>query len=177
MSISGLRLRERARKSWARNPSTGAIVRRQISFTLALGWILLCVGCQPKATENTPFGLRIAELKISNKPVTAEIADTPQASENGLMFRDSLPEDHGMLFIFEQPKKASFWMKNTKIPLSIAFIDSAGKILEIKSMNPLDETVVPSGSDQVAYALEVNQGWFARHAISSGSKIDGIPRK
>jgi uncharacterized protein len=93
------------------------------------------------------------------------------------MFRDSLPEGQGMLFIFEQPKKASFWMKNTKIPLSIAFIDSAGKILEIESMNPLDETVVPSGSDQVAYALEVNQGWFARHAISNGAKIDGIPRK
>ena len=67
-----------------------------------------------------------------------------------------------MLFIFEQPRKASFWMRNTKIPLSIAYIDSAGKILEIKSMNPLDETVVPSSSDQVAYALEVNQGWFAQ---------------
>jgi uncharacterized protein len=106
-----------------------------------------------------------------------EIADTPQASENGLMFRDSLPEDRGMLFLFEQPKKASFWMRNAKIPLSIAYIDSTGKILEIKSMSPLDETVVPSSSDQVAYALEVNQGWFVRHGISSGAKIDGIPRK
>lgn len=82
-----------------------------------------------------------------------------------------------MLFIFEQPEKASFWMKNTKIPLSIAYIDSAGKILEIKSMNPLDETLVLSKSDQVAYALEVNQGWFARHGISSGAVITGIPRK
>ncbi len=82
-----------------------------------------------------------------------------------------------MIFMFEQPKKASFWMKNTKIPLSIAFIDSAGNILEIKSMNPLDETVIPSKSDQVAYALEVNQGWFSRHGISSGVKIQGIPRK
>jgi len=93
------------------------------------------------------------------------------------MFRDSLPEDRGMLFIFEQPKQASFWMRNTKIPLSIAYIDSAGKILEIKSMNPLDETVVLSNSDQIAYALEVNQGWFARHGIAIGAKIDGIPRK
>lgn len=82
-----------------------------------------------------------------------------------------------MLFIFEQPKEASFWMRNTKIPLSIAFIDSAGKILEIKSMNPLDESLVLSNSDRVAYALEVNQGWFARHRISSGAMIDGIPRK
>jgi uncharacterized membrane protein (UPF0127 family) len=144
---------------------------------LAFCWALVFVGCQPKAAQTTPFGLRIAELKISNVPITVEVADTPQASENGLMFRDSLPEDHGMLFIFDQPRKASFWMRNTKIPLSIAYADSDGKILEIKSMNPLDETVVPSRSDEVDYALEVNQGWFARHGIASGAKIDGIPRK
>jgi uncharacterized membrane protein (UPF0127 family) len=144
---------------------------------LAFSWLLVFAGCQPKATQSTPFGLRIAELKISNVPITVELADTPQASENGLMFRDSLPEDHGMLFIFDQPRKASFWMRNTKIPLSIAYADSDGKILEIKSMNPLDETVVPSRSDEVDYALEVNQGWFARHGITSGAKINGIPRK
>ena len=94
--------------------------------------------------NTTPFGLKIVELKILNASLYAEVADTPQASENGLMFRDSLPDDRGMLFIFEQPKTASFWMRNTKIPLSIAYIDSAGKILEIESMKPLDETVVPS---------------------------------
>ena len=150
---------------------------RSLALTLTLSWVLLSAACQPKAADSSPFGLRIAELKISNVPLTVEIADTPQASENGLMFRDSLPEDRGMLFLFEQPKKASFWMRNTKIPLSIAYIDSTEKILEIKSMSPLDETVVPSSSDQVAYALEVNQGWFVRHGISSGAKIDGIPRK
>lgn len=149
----------------------------QAPSALALCWVLVFAGCQPKATQTTPFGLRMAELKISNVPITVEIADTPQASENGLMFRDSLPEDHGMLFIFDQPKKASFWMRNTKIPLSIAYADSDGKILEIKSMNPLDETVVPSRSDEVDYALEVNQGWFSRHGITSGAKINGIPRK
>ena len=152
-------------------------VLRSMALTLTLCWVLLSAACQPKAADTSPFGLRIAELKISNVPLTVEIADTPQASENGLMFRDSLPEDRGMLFLFEQPKKASFWMRNTKIPLSIAYIDSTEKILEIKSMNPLDETVVPSSSDHVAYALEVNQGWFVRHGISSGAKIDGIPRK
>jgi uncharacterized protein len=143
----------------------------------AIGWILLFAGCQPRPADPTPFGLKTAELKISNVPLTAEIADTPQASENGLMFRDSLPADRGMLFIFEQPRKASFWMRNTKIPLSIAYIDSTGKILEIKSMTPLDETVVPSSSDQIAYALEANQGWFAQHGISSGATVDGIPRR
>jgi uncharacterized membrane protein (UPF0127 family) len=156
---------------------TFASVLRPISFLVAFGQILLFAGCQPKIVQNSAFGLRVAELKISNVLLTAEIADTPQAAENGLMFRDSLPENRGMLFIFEQPKKAEFWMRNTRIPLSIAYIDSNGKILEIKSMRPLDETVVPSTSDDVAYALEVNQGWFARNAIRSGAKVEGIPRK
>jgi uncharacterized membrane protein (UPF0127 family) len=144
---------------------------------MAIGWIVCIAGCQPKGADTTPFGLKIVELKIMNASLAAEVADTPQASENGLMFRDSLPEDRGMLFVFDHPKSASFWMRNTKIPLSIAFIDSTGKILEIESMKPLDETVVPSASDQVAYALEVNQGWFSRHGVALGAKIDGIPRK
>ena len=144
---------------------------------MAVGWIVCFAGCQPKAADTTSFGLKIVELKILNASLAAEVADTPQASENGLMFRDSLPEDRGMLFVFDHPKSASFWMRNTKIPLSIAYVDSTGKILEIESMKPLDETVVPSASDQVAYALEVNQGWFGRHGIAPGAKIDGIPRK
>jgi uncharacterized protein len=147
------------------------------ALILLFGWIVFGAGCQPKSADITPFGLKIVQLKILNASLKAEVADTPQASENGLMFRDSLPEDQGMLFVFEQPKTASFWMRNTKIPLSIAYADSTGKILEIKSMKPLDETVVPSVSDQVAYALEVNKGWFDRHGIAPGAKIGGMPRK
>jgi uncharacterized membrane protein (UPF0127 family) len=148
-----------------------------VALLWAVGWIVFLTSCQPKGADSTPFGLRVVELKILETALTAEVADTPQASENGLMFRDSLPENRGMLFVFDQPKKASFWMRNTRIPLSIAYLDSTGKILEIKSMKPLDETVVPSVSDQVAYALEVNQGWFDRHGIAAGAKVDGIPRK
>jgi uncharacterized membrane protein (UPF0127 family) len=152
-------------------------VARSATLGLTLGWAFFFASCQPKAAEPTAFGLRTAELKISNAALTVEIADTPQASENGLMFRDSLSEDRGMLFMFEHPEKASFWMRNTKIPLSIAYIDSAGKILEIKSMNPLDETLIVSDSSQITYALEANQGWFARHGIPPGTMIHGIPRK
>src|SRR5271165_4299279 len=152
-----------------------SIIRRAAPILIA-GFFFFLSACQQKGAESA-FGLRTADLKISSAPLTAEVADTPQASENGLMFRDSLPEDRGMLFIFEQPKTASFWMRNTRIPLSIAYVDSMGTILEIKSMKPLDETVIPSASDQVAYALEVNQGWFGRHGIAPGAKIDGIPRK
>ena len=151
--------------------------RHAPALILAIGSILFAAGCQPKGADTAPFGLKTVELKILNANLNAEVADSPQASENGLMFRDSLPEDHGMLFVFEQPKTASFWMRNTKIPLSIAYIDSMGKILEIKSLKPLDETAVPSVSDRVAFALEVNQGWFGRHGISPGAQIDGMPRK
>jgi uncharacterized membrane protein (UPF0127 family) len=68
-------------------------------------------------------------------------------------------------------------MRNTKIPLSIAYIDSTARILEIKSLKPLDETPVASASGKVAFALEVNEGWFARHGVATGVKISGIPRK
>jgi uncharacterized protein len=156
--------------------STG-LARRAPALILAIGSILCAAGCQPKGADTSPFGLKTVELKILNTDLNAEVADTPQASENGLMFRDSLPENRGMLFVFEHPKAASFWMRNTKIPLSIAYIDSTGKILEIKSLKPLDETAVPSASDRVAFALEVNEGWFGRHGISPGAQIDGIPRR
>jgi uncharacterized protein len=154
----------------------GKIATHFSGFILALCYLLYLGGCHSKGGESA-FGLRTVNLQISGTPLTVEVADTPQALENGLMFRTSLPEDRGMLFVFDEPRKATFWMKNTKIPLSIAFVDSGGSILEIKSMFPFDETVVPSASDQVAYALEVNQGWFDRHHISAGSQIEGIPRK
>jgi uncharacterized protein len=144
---------------------------------LALCMIAGLTGCQQKNSDSSPFGLRMVQLRIGNSSLFAEVADNPQTSANGLMFRDSLPEDHGMLFVFEKPRTASFWMKNTKIPLSIAYIDSAGRILQIQSMKPLDETPVASTSNEVAFALEVNEGWFKRNGVSAGAKISGIRRE
>ena len=148
---------------------------RSLLFALCL--IAGGTGCQEKNSDSSPFGLRVVQLRIGNSSLFAEVADNPQTSANGLMFRDSLPDDHGMLFVFEKPKTASFWMKNTKIPLSIAYIDSAGRILQIESMKPLDETPVASTSSEVAFALEVNEGWFARNGVSAGAKISGIRKE
>jgi uncharacterized membrane protein (UPF0127 family) len=144
---------------------------------LALCLILGLSACHQQNSDSSPFGLRVVQLKIADSTLFAEVADTPQTSANGLMFRDSLPEDHGMLFVFEKPETASFWMRNTKIPLSIAYIDSAGKILEIEPLKPLDETPVESASSKVAFALEVNEGWFKRNGVSPGATIIGIPRR
>ena len=88
----------------------------------------------------------------------------------GLMNRNSLPDGEGMLFIFENEQFLSFWMKNTTIPLSIAFIASDGRILDIKDMRPLDESSVLS-SRPAKYALEVPQGWFDRAGIRTGDRL------
>jgi len=102
--------------------------------------------------------------------VKAEIAQTPEERAQGLMHRDSLEDGYGMLFIFEKDQVLSFWMKNTFIPLSIAYITSDGRIVDIKDMYPLDESSVVS-SRSVRYALEVPQGWFSRAGVHLGDIV------
>lgn len=104
--------------------------------------------------------------------VNAEIADSPVERETGLMFRELLDESDGMLFVFEREIKLNFWMKNTLIPLDIAYIDKNGVINEIYHMKPLDVSVTYNSIKPAMYALEVNSGWFSRHKIKSGSKIE-----
>ena len=102
--------------------------------------------------------------------ITAEIAKTDDERSLGLMHRKKLPDGEGMLFVFDRDQPLSFWMKNTLIPLSIAFIASDGRIIEIKDMQPLDENSVRSGRS-VRYALEVPQGWFGRAGIKPGDVV------
>jgi uncharacterized membrane protein (UPF0127 family) len=98
--------------------------------------------------------------------VRVEIADGPSEQERGLMYRTSLGEDRGMLFVFSSEQPRSFWMKNTKIPLSIAYIDSKGRITDILDMKPLDdEPPHYTSSEPVQYALEVNQGFFEEKGV------------
>ena len=102
--------------------------------------------------------------------VKAEIARTPEERASGLMFRTILKDGEGMLFIFERDEILSFWMKNTYIPLSIAFISSDGRIIEFRDMYPGDLNSVES-SRSARYALEVPQGWFSRAGLQSGDVI------
>ncbi len=117
-------------------------------------------------------GLPVLPLSIRSETLWVEIASTPAERMVGLMFRDSLPENHGMLFIFDTPQILKFWMKNTLIPLDIAFIDEAGVIIDIQAMEPLDTTLHVSPK-AVPYALEVNRGWFKRHGIGVGDTLRG----
>ena len=102
--------------------------------------------------------------------VHMEIADTQRLREKGLMDRKNMPWNQGMLFVFETSQLQRFWMKNTSIPLSIAFIDKNGTINEIYDMKPLDTTITSSHLP-ARYALEVNQGWFLKNNITRGSRI------
>ncbi len=104
--------------------------------------------------------------------VNAEIADSPGERETGLMFRKFMNDDDGMLFVFEREIMLNFWMKNTLIPLDIAYIDKNGVINEIYHMKPLDVSVTYNSIKPAMYALEVNSGWFSRHKIKTGSKIE-----
>ena len=103
--------------------------------------------------------------------LTVELARTAAERSRGLMFRESLAEDRGMLFVFAQETKAGFWMKNTKIPLSIAFIDGEGTILETQEMEALSEDL-HRPAQPYRYALEVNQGWFERHGLHPGDRVE-----
>jgi uncharacterized membrane protein (UPF0127 family) len=105
--------------------------------------------------------------------VLVEIADDPLERERGLMDRTSLGEDRGMLFVFSREQPLSFWMKNTKIPLSIAYIDSEGRITDILDMKPMDdEPPHYTSSEPVLYALEVNQGFFDERGVKVGDQTE-----
>lgn len=109
-----------------------------------------------------------------------EVADTPQARAQGLMYRRQLDENAGMLFMFERTSGGAFWMKNTLIPLSIAFIGDNWKILDIQDMDVEENPAVPvktyPSAKPYRYALEVNQGFFERHRISVGAGVRYIPQ-
>lgn len=114
-------------------------------------------------------------LEVGGRRVIAEVAADDETRSRGLMFRQRLAPDHGMLFVFPEAMQACFWMKNTPLPLSIAFIDSRGTIINLSDMQPqsLDShcPLAPA-----LYALEMEQGWFARNGVRPGAQIRGLPR-
>jgi uncharacterized membrane protein (UPF0127 family) len=121
-------------------------------------------------------GLPTIELKAGMYRIQAELADTPKAREVGLMNRTSMPTNSGMLFVFEQKAGHCFWMNNTKIPLSIAFIGDDGKIVNIEEMQA-NTTNNHCSKAAVRYALEMNKQWFSERVIVPGNVITGLPKR
>lgn len=103
--------------------------------------------------------------------LTVELAATPDARSCGLSQREELPQNHAMLFIFPDYRPQTFWMKDTQIPLSIAFIDDSAKITSIQDMAPMQTDMEYNSAGPTKYALEVNQGWFKRYGIEAGDPV------
>jgi uncharacterized protein len=147
------------------NPRNRIAAQRLIGSALAALAFSLAVAAEPPTLA----------LTIKSQQVDVEVAATSQSRERGLMERFSLRSDHGMLFVFARPQPVAMWMKNTYIPLSVAFIDRDGYILNIAEMQPQTETAHPS-TGAALYALEMRAGWFKQRGVGPGAKIEGLEK-
>ena len=111
-------------------------------------------------------------ISIDGHELLLQLALSNAEQKKGLMYREKLPEDHGMLFLFDYPDQRSFWMRNTSIPLDIAYFDASGRLKEIHPLYPFDETSVLSRCHEILIAIETNQDWFAKKGIKTGALID-----
>ena len=121
------------------------------------------------------------KIRLAGKTLTVEVADTPSKREHGLMFRESLPKDGGMLFIFDEERTLSFWMLNTLIPLSIGYFDQDRKLVDIQEMVPAvagekNPKTYPS-KEPARYALEMKEGWFKANNIKTGAVFTFVDAK
>jgi hypothetical protein len=142
---------------------------RSSGIWIALPLILIFISAKTLAC---PFALPVATISIKGHTLAAELATMPEARICGLSHRVKLPENHGMLFIYPTIGLRTFWMKDTHIPLSIAFLDDSGLILSIHHMAPMQTDERYRSLQPVRYALEVKQGWFAEHGISVGDMVE-----
>jgi uncharacterized membrane protein (UPF0127 family) len=155
-------------------------VRRNPGLSAALLLLVALQSCAAAAGEKPQGKLETTALVILRKDGTAvealaEIAHTDEQRRRGLMGRKSLADGEGMLFVFETDRILSFWMKDTLIPLSIAFISHDGRILELHDMEPLSTRSIQSARS-ARYALEAPRGWFARAGVGPGDVVSGIPQ-
>lgn len=140
---------------------------------LGLYLSIVLIGCDPNYSPEKSYGFdHYFGLTMNGESFSAQLAISDKELSNGLMFRKELEKDQGMLFVFESPKRASFWMKNTSIPLDIGYFDITGRLLEIHQLYPFDPRPIRSKSQQIKYALEMRSGWFKNHNISSGHALD-----
>jgi len=117
----------------------------------------------------------LLELNAGIHRIHAEVVETPAKRAEGLMFRKSLPANYGMLFVFDQTAQHCMWMRNTLIPLSVAFLDGQGRIINVEEMLPQTENN-HCASKPAKYALEMNPGWFKSRGLGAGTPLSGIDK-
>ncbi|WP_334158425.1 DUF192 domain-containing protein [Oryzomicrobium sp.] len=140
------------------------------SALAALPAALVVTGPGPAAQEFPRMELAAGMYRIE-----AEVAATPDTREKGLMYRTALPLNQGMLFVFPQAARHCMWMRNTLLPLSVAFLDSQGRIINVAEMQPRTDTN-HCASEPASYALEMNGGWFSARGLKAGVRLQGIER-
>lgn len=159
-------------------------VLRDVSILTAFLALPLLSGCNQSPADNSPKRaepvrtvaaaqpkLPTIKLWLGTHEIESELAVRPQERSSGMMHRTNMGTMEGMLFIFNYPSQQGFWMRNTTVPLDIAYIDPTGIIREIHPLEPLNETPVDSQSADIQYALEMNQGWFSNHKVHVGMEI------
>jgi uncharacterized protein len=177
---TGMNIRRMKRDAATERSRTGAILW---SGMAVLSLVFITGGCGQSSSEvGRQLGLRPAiesaqprlpTLKVWLGPheLTAEVARAPRERETGMMFRTNIAENEGMLFVFPRPGQVGFWMKNVPIPLSCAYIDPDGVILELHDLEPLKEETVNSRSYRIQYVLETARGWFERQGVGTGTVV------
>lgn len=146
-------------------------MKNNLAPAVAAALLSLAAGA---ASAQTGVQFPTTKLTAGMHLIQAEVAQTDPQRQQGLMFREKMANNHGMVFVFEQPGTQCMWMKNTPLPLSVAFIDADGKIVNIEDMQPktLDSHC---SAKPVKYALEMNLGWFKQKNVKPGSAIGGLP--
>jgi len=152
-------------------PLTG-MARRPMRYNKALAWALGFAVFAAAAQQNPQLHLPRAKLGAGMHVLDVQLAQTPEQRQIGLMWRKEMPQHEGMLFVFEQPTLQCFWMRNTLMPLSAAFVADDGTIVNIADMQPQSDDSHCS-EKPVRFVLEMNGGWFAKRQIKAGYKLSG----
>jgi uncharacterized membrane protein (UPF0127 family) len=142
--------------------------------TLALLCLALCCSLPALAQETPQTQLPRTTLTAGIHRLDIQVAQTPEQHQIGLMYRSEMPQGEGMLFVFQAPAKQCFWMKNTILPLTAAFVADDGSIVNLEDMKP-QTTDSHCSLKPVRYVLEMNQGWFAKKGLKAGSRLSGRP--
>jgi uncharacterized membrane protein (UPF0127 family) len=139
--------------------------------SLLVSLLTACGGAESKSSTPKTVDDRFA-IKLGDRTVQLQIAALPAEMQKGLMFRKTMGEHEGMLFVFSRPQPLGFWMRNTELPLDIGYLDASGELKEIYPMYPHDERSVESRARNLQFALEMNQGWYAKQGVRPGAKLD-----
>ncbi len=160
-----------------------------MNFSWTIGWTILGVGlllgCERSTSTAAPpvtnqvssipthIQAKLPTIKVwlGAQELVTEVAHTDLEIHAGMMFRETIAENEAMLFVFDRPEYRAFWMKNVSVPLSCAYIDPDGVILETHDMTPQETKPIESASDRIQYVLETKQGWFDRNRVSTGTVV------